>query len=50
LAFGTLKRFIRQDVALDLGTANTLIFLQGEGIVLNRPTVIALDHQENVLS
>ncbi len=50
MALGTLKRLIRQDVALDLGTANTLIFLQGEGIVLDEPTVVAFDHEANVLS
>ncbi len=50
MALGNLKRFIKQDVALDLGTANTLIFLQGEGIVLNTPSVVALDQDHNVIS
>jgi rod shape-determining protein MreB len=30
------------DVAVDLGTANTLVYLKGEGIVLNEPSVVAL--------
>lgn len=31
----------RSKVAIDLGTANTLVYLAGEGIVLNEPTVVA---------
>jgi rod shape-determining protein MreB and related proteins len=31
------------DIAIDLGTANTLIQLRGEGIVLNEPSVVAID-------
>ncbi len=50
MALTALKRFLRQDVALDLGTANTLIYLQGEGVVLNKPTVVAFDNEANVLS
>ncbi len=30
------------DLAIDLGTANTLIFLQGKGIVVNEPSIVAL--------
>lgn len=32
-----------RDLAIDLGTANTLIYVRGEGIVLNEPSVIALN-------
>ena len=31
-----------KDLAMDLGTANTLIYVKGEGIVLNEPSVVAL--------
>ncbi|MGD8413221.1 MAG: rod shape-determining protein [Candidatus Latescibacterota bacterium] len=31
------------DVAIDLGTANTLVFVKGNGIVLNEPSVVAVD-------
>jgi len=31
------------DVAIDLGTANTLVYLRGKGIVLNEPSVVAVD-------
>ncbi|MDZ7679535.1 MAG: rod shape-determining protein [Acidimicrobiales bacterium] len=34
-----------RDLAIDLGTANTLVYSRGEGIVLNEPTVIALNNQ-----
>ncbi|MCH7789186.1 MAG: rod shape-determining protein [Acidobacteria bacterium] len=36
-----------RDLAIDLGTANTLVYARGEGIVLNEPSVIALNDQTN---
>ena len=30
------------DMAIDLGTANTLVYVKGEGIVLNEPSVVAI--------
>ncbi len=44
-----LKRFLKQDLAMDLGTANTLIYLEDEGVVLDEPTVIALNDHGRVL-
>ena len=32
-----------RDLAIDLGTANTLVYAKGRGVVLNEPTVVALD-------
>ena len=32
-----------RDLAIDLGTANTLAYSRGQGIILNEPTVIALN-------
>ncbi len=32
-----------QDIGIDLGTANTLIYIKNKGIVLNEPSVIAMD-------
>jgi rod shape-determining protein MreB and related proteins len=32
-----------RDLAIDLGTANTLVYAKGKGVVLNEPTVVALD-------
>ena len=34
---------VARDLAIDLGTANTLVYARGKGIVLNQPTVIALN-------
>jgi rod shape-determining protein MreB len=34
-----------RDLAIDLGTANTLVYERGRGIVLNEPTVIALNER-----
>ncbi len=36
-----LTMFFRRKIGIDLGTANTLVYVQGEGIVLNEPTVVA---------
>src|SRR5579864_5020404 len=40
LAF--LQSLFANDIAIDLGTANTLIYMKGRGIVLNEPSVVAL--------
>jgi rod shape-determining protein MreB len=38
-----LSSLFRNELAIDLGTANTLIFAPGKGILLNEPSVVALD-------
>ena len=38
--------FFSQDIAIDLGTANTLIYVKGKGIVLNEPSVVALSNEK----
>lgn len=40
--FSSLFGVISNDIAIDLGTANTLIYQKGKGIVLNEPSVVAL--------
>jgi len=35
-------RWFSKDLAIDLGTANTLIYVKGEGIVCNEPSVVAV--------
>lgn len=35
--------FLSKDVAIDLGTANTIIYVKGKGIVLREPSVVAID-------
>lgn len=32
-----------RDIAVDMGTSNTLVFSQGKGLVLREPTVVAVD-------
>ena len=36
-----------RDMAIDLGTANTLVFVRGMGIVLNEPSVVAINTRDN---
>lgn len=38
-----LSSVMASDVAIDLGTANTLVYVKGLGIVLNEPSVVAVD-------
>lgn len=35
--------FMGRDLAIDLGTANTLVYVRGKGIVLNEPSVVAVN-------
>jgi rod shape-determining protein MreB len=35
--------FLRQDMGIDLGTANTLVYVKGQGVVTNEPSVVAID-------
>ena len=35
------------DLAIDLGTANTLVAVRGQGIVINEPSVVAIDKSES---
>ena len=38
-----------RDIAIDLGTANTLVYVKGEGIVLNEPSMAAVDNRTGQL-
>lgn len=40
--FGFFRNYFSNDLAIDLGTANTLIYMRGKGIVLNEPSVVAI--------
>ena len=40
--FKFLGRYFSSDLSIDLGTANTLIYVRGQGIVLNEPSVVAV--------
>ncbi|HEX2495635.1 MAG TPA: rod shape-determining protein [Gaiellaceae bacterium] len=43
--FGYLNGFGGRDMAVDLGTANTLVYVRGRGIVLSEPSVVAIDQR-----
>ena len=46
---GFFSRFsLSRDMGIDLGTANTLVYVSGKGIVLQEPSVVAIDQQEKV--
>lgn len=42
-----LLSFAGKDMAVDLGTANTLVFVRGQGVVLNEPSVVAINTRDN---
>lgn len=37
----------RKNIAIDLGTANTLVWVAGEGLIVNEPTVVAISSDDN---
>ena len=41
--FSSMTGFGGRDMAVDLGTANTLVYVRGRGIVLSEPSVVAID-------
>lgn len=42
--------FLYSDIAIDLGTANTLIYVRGQGIVLNEPSIVALNNRNETVA
>lgn len=47
LSFLGFSDGLQVDLAMDLGTANTLIYVKGKGIIVNEPSVVALDTRTN---
>lgn len=43
MLFSRFFKFMSHDMAIDLGTANTVVYLRGRGIVLNEPSVVAIE-------
>ncbi len=43
--FGFIYDYFSRDMGVDLGTANTLVYVKGRGIVLQEPSVVALDRE-----
>ena len=48
MIFSRFFKFMSHDMAIDLGTANTLVYLRGKGIVLNEPSVVAIETIQGV--
>ena len=46
-SMGNKLSFLGRDMAVDLGTANTLVYVRGRGIVLNEPSVVAINTHTN---
>ncbi len=44
MVFNTLFGFFSNDLAIDLGTANTLIYVKGKGVVCDEPSVVAIQN------
>ena len=44
--FSSLTGWLSSDMAIDLGTANTLVYVKGKGIVLNEPSVVAIAEEK----
>ena len=42
------RRFSK-NIGIDLGTANTLVLVEGRGIVINEPSVVAIDRETNAI-
>ena len=42
MLFSLLAGLFSNDLAIDLGTANTLVYVRGEGIVMNEPSIVAI--------
>jgi len=42
-------RFLGRDMAVDLGTANTLVYVRGRGVALNEPSVVAINTKNNAI-
>ena len=47
MAFGVARAF-SDDIAIDLGTANTLVYVSGRGVILNEPSVVAIKTRNGV--
>jgi len=47
MVFNKLWGFFSNDMGIDLGTANTVVYVKGKGIVLNEPSVVAVEKDTN---
>ncbi len=49
MLFNAIAGLFSNDMAIDLGTANTLVYVKGEGIVLNEPSIVAIHQADNTV-
>lgn len=49
MLYNFLVGMFSNDMAIDLGTANTLVYVKGEGIVLNEPSIVAIHQVDNTV-
>jgi rod shape-determining protein MreB and related proteins len=47
MIFDEFLGYFSRDIGIDLGTANTLVYVRGRGIVINEPSVVAVNKQTN---
>jgi len=47
MPLASLLRYFSKDLAIDLGTANTLVFAMGQGIVVREPSVVVINKLTN---
>ena len=47
--FSRMTGALSTDIGIDLGTANTLVYVKGKGVVINEPTMVAVNHKTGQL-
>ena len=47
MLFSRFFKLMSHDMAIDLGTANTVVYVRGRGVVLNEPSVVAVSTESN---
>ena len=45
--FNRLFKIFSRDIGIDLGTANTLVYVRGRGIIINEPSIVAINKKTN---
>ena len=45
--FNQLFKIFSRDIGIDLGTANTLVYVRGRGIIINEPSIVAINKKTN---
>src|ERR1700761_4711815 len=44
-----LDQYLSNDIGIDLGTANTLVYVKGRGIVINEPSIVAVNQKTGAI-